>query len=85
MFSFICSTLVVAGMAQVTAGWERMYFRKNSAQLRQPTSSAQGGSASDWKRRNSRPPWKGRFAITAIPRSLAKGSSRSSASLSSTL
>jgi len=33
MFSVMWSTREVAGMAQVTAGWETMNFRKNCAQV----------------------------------------------------
>src|SRR4051812_13733636 len=49
MFSRTWSIRVVAGIATVTAGWERMNFKMNWAQLEAPISSAQFGSASPCK------------------------------------
>ena len=44
MFSRTWATLVVAGIAQVTAGCETMNFSRNCAQLAQSISAAQAGS-----------------------------------------
>ncbi len=44
MFSVMCMSCDVAGMAQVTAGWETMNFSRNSGQLATPASEAQAGS-----------------------------------------
>ena len=40
----MCFGLPVPGMAQVTAGWETIHFRKYCAQLAMPSSAAHGGS-----------------------------------------
>jgi len=40
----MCCGFEVAGITQVTAGWETTNRRKNWPQLRQPISSAQPGS-----------------------------------------
>ena len=45
-FSRTWSTRVVAGIATVTAGCERMNFRMNCAQLDAPISAAHSGSGS---------------------------------------
>src|SRR5207244_4408503 len=81
-FSRTWSIRVVAGIATVTAGWERMNFKMNWAQLEAPISSTQPGSATHWNRRISAFWRNGRLTITAMPRSRASGRSRSSGSRS---
>jgi heavy metal efflux system protein len=76
---------VVAGITQVTAGWETMNLRKNCPQLAQSHSAAQFGSGLPLTLLKSSPRWKGRLISTAIPRSAASGSRRCSASRSSML
>jgi hypothetical protein len=82
MFSRTWSIRVVAGIATVTAGWERMNFKMNWAQLEAPILSAQPGSATPSNRRISAFWRNGRLTITAMPRSRASGRSRSSGSRS---
>ena len=80
MFSRMCSTLDVAGMAQVTAGCETTNFRKNCDQAVQPISGAQSGSGLPSTSSNSLPVRNGRLISAALPRAAAAGSNRSSAS-----
>ena len=77
-----CPTLLVAGMAQVTAGWETMNLSRNSAHVPQSISAAHSGSGDfrDLSRPIRSPPSNGRLAMMAMPRSRASGSSRSSTS-----
>src|SRR5262245_50470277 len=55
MLSVRCCTLLVAGMAQVTAGWEITNFNKNCAQVAQPISLADGGRGLPCNRLNNPP------------------------------
>ena len=48
MFSIMWSTRLVAGIAQVTAGWAMMNFNRNAAQCGQSISAAQSGSGWRW-------------------------------------
>ena len=54
MFSRTWATLVVAGIAQVTAGCEMMNFRTNCAQLVASISAAHGGSCARASARSER-------------------------------
>jgi len=64
----------VAGIAQVTAGWETVNLRNSCPQLLQSISAAQSGSVCPLTLPNSAPRWKGRLTRTAMPRSAASGS-----------
>src|SRR4029077_9800529 len=64
-----CPRLLVAGIAQVTAGCAMIHFRKNCAQERQSNLAAQSGNGFDRTRLKRSPPPKGRLMITATPRS----------------
>jgi len=77
-----CFGFRVAGMVQVTAGWERINFNRNWPQLSQSNSAAQAGG---WLPRarnflNNRALWNGRFTSTAVPVSAARGNRHFSAS-----
>ena len=76
------SGLSVPGMTAVTAGCERMNFRKNCAQVRAPKSAAKAGSALLPAFRNSEFRPKGRLTSTAAPPSRAAGSNAFAASRS---
>ena len=67
MFSRTWATLVVAGIALVTAGRETLNFYTSSAQLVQSISAAHGGSGCRARARTSAPSRNGRFTITAMP------------------
>ena len=69
MFSRMCATFDVAGIAQVTAGCETTNFRRTCAQLAQSISAAHPGRGARWTRSMRSPFWKGRLQITAIFRS----------------
>src|SRR5438309_4895295 len=82
MLSTRCSSRLVAGITQVTAGWARIHLRKNCAQLWQPNAAVHAGSAWPRTRWKSPPSENGRFTRTAMPRSRASGRMRRSASRS---
>src|SRR5574340_1493538 len=72
----------VPGITQVTAGCDRMYLRKNCAQLAQSNSCAHGGSGLPLTLPNRPACENGRLTSTAVPLSAHSGSSRASASRS---
>ena len=82
MLSIRCLGLLVAGIAQVTAGCEMTYLRKNCAHDLQSNSAAHDGSFFPRTRENSPAAANGRLTITAVPESSASGSKRRSASRS---
>ena len=60
-------------MAHVMAGWDTMNLSRNCGQVAAPVSRAHSGRGFRSSRR-MRAPWRnGRLAMTAMPRSLAKG------------
>jgi tetratricopeptide (TPR) repeat protein len=77
--SRMCSGLAVPGITQVTAGWPRMYLRKNWLQLAQSSSEAHSGSALPFTWPNREPLPNGRLTRTATPRSAHSGKRRASA------
>jgi hypothetical protein len=85
MFSRMWSGFDVAGIAQVTAGCETMYFRKNWLQAVQSNSDAHSGRGRPCTRGKRFPPANGRATMTPIPRSRALGRIRSAASRSARL
>ena len=74
MFSCMCLILDVAGMTQVTAGWEIINFKKNSDHVLIFSCFAQSGTVLFLACRNKLPPSKGRLMITAIFFRFASGS-----------
>ena len=56
MLSTRCPGSEVPGITTVTAGWDRMYFRKNCPQLSQSKSAAPSGNDRPDTARNSLPP-----------------------------
>src|SRR2546425_225326 len=75
--AFILSTRcwgwLVAGITQGTAGWARIHFRKNWAQLPQSNSAAPDGSGRPRTPPNRPPSQKGRVPSPARPPSRASG------------
>src|SRR5437870_2222581 len=61
------SALAMPGTAQVTAGCETRYFRKNWAQVLQSNSAAHSGSFFPCTALNKRPRPKGKLIIAGIP------------------
>ena len=61
--SRMCSGLAVPGITQVTAGWPRMYLRKNWLQLAQSSSEAHSGRALPRTWPNREPLSNGRLTI----------------------
>jgi hypothetical protein len=82
MLSMRCSNLLVAGMAQVTAGCEITNLSKNCAHVAQPISLLHGGNGLLRNFAKTAPAAKGRLIRTATRLSAASGNKRRSASRS---